>query len=80
MRAESQSEFPNEETILGIESTFLGRETTFLGCPILTNSTFAIWEFLGCSLVLLWFLLGLLPEGDREGTKEQNLNKSAFLW
>ena len=46
---------------------------------ILIKSTFCIWEFFRCSLVLLWFFLGLLSDGDREGTIEQNLNKSAFL-
>ena len=47
-----------------------GKETA-----ILINSTFCIWEFFGRSLVLLWFLLGLLHEGNREGTKVGNLNK-----
>ena len=46
---------------------------------ILTNSTFSIWEFFRGSLVLLWFLLGLLPEGHREGTRGRNLNKSTFI-
>ena len=33
----------------------------------------------GCSLVHPWFLLGLLPEGDEKGTKEQNLkNRTIF--
>ena len=46
---------------------------------ILTNSTFSIWEFLGRSLVRLWFVPGLLPEGHREGTRGRNLNKSTFI-
>ena len=40
---------------------------------ILINSIFSVWEFLGCSLLLLWFLLGILPERDRKGTREGNL-------
>ena len=45
---------------------------------ILIKVLFSILEFLGSSLVRLWFVLGLLPEGNREGTREGNLNKSAF--
>lgn len=45
---------------------------------ILTNSTFCVLGFFGRSLVLPWFFLGLLSDGDREGTIEKNLNKSAF--
>ena len=41
------------------------------------------WEFLGRSLgrslVRPWFILGLLFGGDREGTREGNLKKSAFF-
>ena len=33
----------------------------------------------GCSLVHPWFLLGLLPEGDEKGTKEQNLKNRAIF-
>ncbi len=51
-----------------------GKETA-----ILTKSTFPDLEFLGSSLVRLWFVLGLLPEGDREGTKERIINKKHFL-
>ena len=40
---------------------------------ILTNSTFSNWEFLGRSLVRLWFFVGLLHETKREGTRERNL-------
>ena len=32
------------------------------------------WEFFGRSLVRLWFLVGLLHETKREGTREGNLN------
>ena len=46
---------------------------------ILTNSTFSIWEFLGRSLVRLWFLLGLWHGRDWQGTREGNLNKSVFF-
>ena len=46
---------------------------------ILTKSTFYISEFLGRSLVLLWFFLGLLPESNREGTREGNLKRSAIF-
>ena len=46
---------------------------------ILIKSTFSVWEFLGSSLVHPWFLLGLLPEGNREGTKVGNLNKTPFV-
>ena len=46
---------------------------------ILTNSTFSIWEFFRGSLVLLWFLLGLLHETKREGTRERNLKKSTSV-
>ena len=45
---------------------------------ILTNSTFCVLGFFGRSLVLPWFFLGLLFDGDWEGTIEKNLNKSAF--
>ena len=41
---------------------------------ILIKSTFCILGFFGRSLVLLWFIVGLLCEGDRQGTKEWNLN------
>ena len=52
----------------------------------LRKRTFYISEFLGPSLVLIspkglerlfrpWFILGLLPEGDREGTTGRNLKK-----
>ena len=51
-----------------------GKETA-----ILTKSIFCISEFFGRSLVLPWFLLGLLPEGNREGTKVGNLNKTPFV-
>ena len=51
-----------------------GKETA-----ILTNSTFSVWEFLRCSFVHPWFIVGLLYEGDREGTRDWNLNKSHFL-
>ena len=40
---------------------------------ILTNSTFCIGEFFRCSFVFLRFIIGLLCEGDRQGTKEWNL-------
>ena len=46
---------------------------------ILIKSTFAISEFLGRSLVRPWFLLGLLPEREREGTREENLKNRTFL-
>ena len=57
---------------------------------ILTKRTFwwlgVLWSFLGSYLAqglerlfLLWFVLGLLPEGDREGTKERIINKTHFL-
>ena len=46
---------------------------------ILTKRTFCIWEFFGSSQVLLWFIVGLLYEGDREGKAEENINKSTFL-
>ena len=36
------------------------------------------WAFFGCSLVRLWFFLGLLHETKREGTKERNLKKRTF--
>ena len=56
---------------------------------ILKKRTFYISEFFGSSLVLispiglerlfrLWFVLGLLHGVDIQGTREQNLNKSAF--
>ena len=40
---------------------------------ILIKRTFPDSEFFGRSLVLLWFVLGLLPESNREGTREGNL-------
>ena len=52
-----------------------GKETA-----ILTKSTFPDSEFFGSSLVCLWFVLGLLPEGDREGTKERNLKKNTLCF
>ena len=45
---------------------------------ILIKRTFSIWEFFGSSLVRLWFLLGLIYVRDKEGTRDGNLNKSAF--
>ena len=46
---------------------------------ILIKRTFFISEFLGRSLVRLWFVLGLLPEIDREGSIENNLKNRAIL-
>ena len=46
---------------------------------ILIKRTFFVSEFFGCSLVRLWFVLGLLPEIDREGTIEKNLKNRAIL-
>ena len=46
---------------------------------ILIKRTFCISEFFRCSLVLLWFLLGLLPEIKKERKWEWNLNKSTFF-
>ena len=46
---------------------------------ILIKVLFCVWEFLGRSLVRLWFFLGLLLEEDWDGTREGNINKSAFL-
>ena len=46
---------------------------------ILIKVLFCNLEFLGRSLVRPWFLLGLLPERDREGTRERNLNNCALL-
>ena len=45
---------------------------------ILTKVLFSILGFLGSSLVRPWFVLGLLHGVDIQGTREQNLNKSAF--
>ena len=42
---------------------------------ILTKSTFCCVEFFRGSLVYLWFVLGLLPERNREGTTGRNLKK-----
>ena len=44
---------------------------------ILINSIFEDSEFFGRSLVLPWFFLGLLFDGDWKGAIEKNLNKSA---
>ena len=46
---------------------------------ILTKSTFCCVEFFRGSLVYLWFVLGLLPERNREGTTGRNLKKSTFI-
>ena len=46
-----------------------GKETA-----ILTNSTFCVLGFFGRFLVVLWFIVGLLYGGDRQGTREGNLN------
>ena len=46
---------------------------------ILIKRTFSVWEFLGCSLVLLWFVLGLLQGREKKGTKNRNLNNRTFL-
>ena len=45
---------------------------------ILIKRTFSVWEFLGSSLVHPWFLLGLLPEEIRKGTRGRILKKSVF--
>ena len=36
---------------------------------ILTKSTFRVSEFIGSSFVRPWFILGLLPEREREESK-----------
>ena len=46
---------------------------------ILIKVLFLSFGGLGCSLVRLWFVLGLLPEGNREGTRERNLKNCALL-
>ena len=46
---------------------------------ILIKRTFCDLAFLGSSLVCPWFVLGLLPERHREGTRGRNLNKSTFI-
>ena len=46
---------------------------------ILIKRTFSVWEFLGCSLVLLWFVLGLLQGREKKGKKNRNLNNRTFL-
>ena len=45
---------------------------------ILTKSTFRVSAFFRGSLVRPWFLLGLIYVRDKEGTRDGNLNKSAF--
>ena len=45
----------------------------------LTKVLFEVWEFFGLSLVHPWFVLGLLPERDSEGTIEHNLKKQ-HIW
>ncbi len=45
---------------------------------ILIKRTFSVGEFLGSSLVHPWFLLGLLPEEKRKGTRGRVLKKSVF--
>ena len=42
---------------------------------ILRKRTFCILGFFGSSLVRPWFVLGFLPEGDREGATGRNLKK-----
>ena len=42
---------------------------------ILRKRTFCCVEFFRGSLVYLWFFLGLLPEGHREGATGRNLKK-----
>ena len=44
----------------------------------LNKTHFCDWEFPRCSLVRLWFLLGLLQGGYKVRTKERNLNKKAY--
>ena len=75
--------------VSGKESTFLGMKSTLSDGNL--NKThllhFGVLSmFLGSYLAqglerlfLLWFVLGLLPEENREGTGEGNLNKSAFF-
>ena len=46
---------------------------------ILIKRTFCDLAFFGSSLVCPWFVLGLLPEGHREGTRGRNLNKSTQI-
>jgi hypothetical protein len=42
---------------------------------ILIKRTFCDLAFFGSSLVRPWFFLGLLAEGNREGTTGRNLKK-----
>ena len=46
---------------------------------ILIKRTFPDSEFFGSSLVLLWFILGLLHGAHIQGTREWNLNNRTFL-
>lgn len=74
--------------VSGKESTFLEMKSTLSNGNL--NKThilhFGVLSmFLGSYLAqglerlfLLWFVLGLLPEGDWKGTEEKNLNKSTF--
>ena len=73
MRAEPQSESPNEEAILGKESTFLGRETTFSGI----KSTFLGLNLKKSAFLLIRFSFDLLSAfsrssvgGIRQGIRE----------
>ena len=56
--------------ILGVRSVALLHLIKVLFCNL---------EFLSRSLVRPWFLLGLLPEGNREGTRDRNLKNCALL-
>ena len=40
--------------------------------------SFSVSGFFGRSLVRPWFLPGLLPEREREGTREENLENCNF--
>ena len=74
--------------VSGKESTFLGMKSTLSDGNLNKKHLLhfgVLSMFLGSYLAqglerlfFLWFVLGLLPEGDWKGTEEKNLNKSTF--
>ena len=78
MRAEPQSESPNEEAILGNESTFLGIQSTFLGLNLKKSAFLVIWSSFGVPSVVSRSSLGKTRQGIREVKEIAILIKRTF--
>ena len=79
MRAEPQSESPNEEAILGNESTFSGTEEAFLGLNLKKSAFLVIWSSFGVPSVVSRSSLGKTRQGIREVKETAILIKRTFL-